>query len=62
MQRVRILKPIYIEQTGLRYRAGEEVDVPKDIAERHFETGFMDALVPEIKETKESSKPKNISK
>lgn len=41
MERVEVLQSVFVEQNSTQYNAGEEVDVPKDIAYRHVETGFM---------------------
>jgi hypothetical protein len=46
MENVKILKNIYVEQTGLQYKEGEEREVPKAVAARHEKSGFMEIVKP----------------
>lgn len=49
MERVLVMKPLYVEQTGVHYQEGVEYDVPSLVAERHKETGYMQILTqPEL--------------
>lgn len=59
MERVKILKSIYVEQTRLRYQEGEETTVPKGIANRHIATGHMEFL-PEPKDSVNLDKKKPV--
>lgn len=46
MEKVKILKSLFVKQTETLYQKGQEVEVSKEIAKRHAETGFMEILKP----------------
>lgn len=49
--KVKVIKSVFVEQTGLKYKAGQEVSVPENVAKRQIAVGNMEA-VPGVKAKK----------
>lgn len=50
--KVKVLKNVFVEQTGLKYKTGQETDVPANVAKRQAEVGNMEIVEVKIKSSK----------